>query len=382
MISFDLTKEQKALKDRLHRIAVDKIQPYSLEIDASKPGKIDKRYLEIIAQEKLNAFIIPERYGGRPLKWVTLSLVVEELGLGCAGFAGIYAQTLHAVSTILIGGSPAQKKEFLPLLLGPSGAVASFCLTEEKGGSDVSSFSTTALLEKHAYYRLNGSKTPIINAGDAAFYVVWANTGTGKKGLAEINAFIIPRYEQGMSFGPFHDKPGLRSAPTATVFLKDLKVPISNLIGPSGSGYLLFTQTIDRGRALVGSICVGLARAAIEMAIGFAKERTVRARPIIRNQDISFSLAELATDLEAARLLVWKACHRMDKHMDYTALSSMAKLFASELAVRATTQGMLILGQRGCKRPSLMDKFQRDAQMTRIIEGTSQVQKMIIASQL
>ena len=382
MISFELTKEQKALKDRLHRIAVDKIQPYSLEIDASKPGKIDKRYLEIIAQEKLNAFIIPERYGGRPLKWVTLSLVMEELGLGCAGFAGIYAQTLHVVSTILIGGSPAQKKEFLPLLLGPSGAVASFCLTEEKGGSDVSSFSTKALLEKDDYYRLNGSKTPIINAGDAVFYVVWANTGTGKKGLAEINAFIIPRDEQGMSFGPLHDKPGLRSAPTATVFLKDLNVPISNLIGPSGSGYLLFTQTIDRGRALVGSICVGLARAAIEMAIGFAKERTVRARPIIRNQDISFSLAELATDLEAARLLVWKACHRMDKHMDYTALSSMAKLFASELAVRATTQGMLILGQRGCKRPSLMDKFQRDAQMTRIIEGTSQVQKMIIASQL
>ncbi len=382
MISFELTKDQKALQKRLHSIALDKIRPYSLEIDAGRPGKIDKRFLEIIAQENLNAFIIPEEYGGMPLKWVTLSIVMEELGFGCAGFAGIYAQTLHAVSTILIGGSTIQKKTFLPLLLNPSGAVASFCLTEEKGGSDVSSFSTTAQLGEKGYYRLNGSKTPIINAGDAEFYVVWANTGTGRKGLAEINAFIIPRDTPGMGYGGLHDKPGLRVAPTATIFLEDLKIPSSNLVGPSGSGYLLFTQTIDRGRALVGSICVGLARAATELAIEFAKERHVRGRPIASNQGIGFTLAELATELEAARLLVWKACRRMDKHMDYTALSSMAKLFASELAVRATSQGMLILGQKGCKRPSLMDKLLRDAQMSRIIEGTSQVQKMIIATQL
>ena len=333
-----------------------------------------------MAEENLNAFIIPEQYGGKPCDRVTLSLIMEELGYGCAGFAGIFAQTLHAVSTLLIGGSPDQKKTFLPLLLKPAGAVASFCVTEEKSGSDTSSFATTAHLEND-HYILNGSKSPIINAGNAAFYVVWANTDT-KKGRAGINAFIIPQGTPGMSFSPHHNKPGLRTAPTTTIFFKDAKVPRSDLIAPPGSGYPLLMQTIDWGRAIVGAIAVGLSRAAIEKSIDNAKSRIIRNRPIIKNQGISFTLSELATDLEAARLLVWRASRLMELNMDYAKASSMAKLFASELAVRATSEGMLILGQRGYKNSSLMAKFQRDAQALRIAEGTSHIQKLIIASQL
>jgi alkylation response protein AidB-like acyl-CoA dehydrogenase len=159
-------------------------------------------------------------------------------------------------------------------------------------------------------------------------------------------------------------------------------VPTSGLIGVPGSGYLLLSQTLDLGRAFFGAICVGLARAALEEAIQFAKERVILGRPIMRNQGIGFVLAELATDLEAARLLVWRACRLMDLNQDYSQASSMAKLSASEVAVRAAAEGIQILGQKGYVEGSPMDKYQRDAQALRITEGTSQIQKMIIASQL
>lgn len=379
MIAFELSGEQKKLQQKIHNRAV-KLHPLSLEVDRAGPGPIHKAYLRIIAEENLNAFIIPEEYGGRPLDQLTLSLVTEEIGYGCAGLASVYAATVHAVSAFLIGGSPEQKKTFLPLLLESEGAVASCCITEEKGGSDTASFKTTARREGD-HYILSGAKVPIINGGDAVFYVVWASSDTGR-GRAGINAFIIPRGTPGVSVSGYHDKPGLRCAPTVTVSLHDVAVPKENLIGLPGSGYLLLMQTLDWGRAFFGAICVGLARAALEEAIAFAKKRVVVNRTIIKNQGVSFILAELATEIDAARLLVWRACRLMDLNKDYTRESSMAKLFASEAAARATSEGMMILGQSGYLEPHLMAKFQRDAQGLRILEGTSQIQKMIIASQL
>ena len=360
MISFELTEEQKTLQTGFRRLAFEKLQPRSLLVDAQPPGPIDDVYRNIITETTLNAFLIPEQYGGRALDGVTLSIIMEELGYGCAGFAGIYAQTLHAVSTLLIGGSDAQKTRFLPLLLNPEGVAAGFCATEDKSGSDASSFVTTAQLEDD-YYILNGAKKPIINAGDARFYIIWANTDWGK-GRAGISAFVIPR--------------------GTTVFLHNVRIPASHLIALPGSGYLLLMQTVDWGRAFVGAVGVGLTRAALEVAIHYAKKRVILNRPIIKNQGISFILAELSTKLEAARYLVWRACRLIDLDEDYTIASSMAKLFSSELAVRATSEGMLIMGQKGYQRPSLMEKYQRDAQALRIVEGTTQIQKMRIASQL
>ncbi len=380
MISFELTPEQIGLQKRLHRLAREKLQPYSLQLEGKGPGPVDEGFLKIIAGQNLNSFIIPEEFGGRPLDRVTLSLVTEEVSYGCAGLASIYAATVHAVSALLIGGSPEQKKAYLPLLLDPGGAVAGCAITEEKGGSDTTSFTTTARLEGD-HYIINGSKGPIINAGCAAFYIVFASSDTGR-GRAGINAFVVPGNAKGMTFSPYHHKPGLRNTPTANIFFHELAVPQSNLIGLPGSGYLLLMQTLDLGRAFFGSICVGLARAAIELATDFAKKRIILNRPIIKNQGISFLLAELTTELDAARLLVWRACRLMDLNLDYTRESSMAKLFASEVAFRAASEGVRILGQKGITGPSLMDKCQRDAQALRIIEGTSQIQKMIIASQI
>ena len=380
MIALELSTEQKELQQRFRRLAVEKLHGQSLAVDGERPGPIHRTFREFIGAEDLNAFIIPGEYGGNPLDRVSLALVTEELGFGCAGLASIYAATVHAVSAILIGGSHQQKEAFLPLLLGPSGEVASCCITEPKGGSDTSSFSTTARLQGD-HYVLNGSKVPILNAGDAAFFVVWASSDT-RSGRAGINAFIVPKETPGLTNGAYHDKPGLRCAPTATVFFSDVTVPKANLVGLPGSGYLLLMQALDWGRAFFGAICVGLARAALEGAIDFAKNRVVSNRPIIENQGISFPLAELATDIDAARLLVWRACRLMDLPMDYTRESSMAKLLASEVAVRATDLGMQILGQQGYIRPHLMAKWQRDALAFRILEGTNQIQKIIIASQL
>lgn len=379
MISFELSTEQKKLQQKIHRRA-EKLHPLSLKVEAARPGPIDKNYRKIIAEEKLNSFIIPEEFGGRPLDQLTLSIITEEIGFGCAGLASIYAATVHSVSALLIGGSPEQKKRFLPLLLRPADSVASCCITEEKGGSDTASFKTIATQEGDSYV-ISGEKVPIINAGNAVFYIVWASSDTGR-GRAGINTFVIPKNTEGISVGPYQDKPGLRCAPTATVSFRNVAVPKSNLIGLPGSGYLLLMQTLDWGRAFFGAICVGLARAALEEAIGFAKKRVVSNRPIIKNQGISFILSELATEIDAARLLVWRACRLMDLNKDYTRESSMAKLFASEVAARASSLGMQILGQKGYLQPHLMSKFQRDSQGLLILEGTSHIQKLIIASQL
>ncbi|MEN6359056.1 MAG: acyl-CoA dehydrogenase family protein [Smithella sp.] len=380
MISLEPTEKQLTLQEHFRRLAVKRLQPQSIRIDVAKPAGVDPDYLAVIAEENLNAFLIPEAYGGKPLDWMSLAILFEELGAGCAGFAAVYAQTFHSIAALLIGGSEEQKKRFFPHLLPPGGRVASFCVTEEKSGSNTSSFSTS-FSRKEKFFILNGDKEPIINAGKSRFYVVWANE-EGTKNRAGISTFLIPAKTAGLGFGPYHDKPGFRPAPTAAVHFKNVRIPEGNMIGPAGSGYLLLMQILDWGRALGAAIAVGLARTAIEEAIRFAKQRVILKRPIIRNQSIAFMLADLVTELEAARALVWRACRLIDLGRDHTVASSMAKLYASELAVRATTEGLLILGQSGYKRPSLMDKLHRDAQAFRIAEGTSHVQKLIISGQL
>jgi len=380
VISFELTTEQKRAELHFVRLAKKKFYPLSLKIDSQAPGPIDPAYLAILVDEDLNALLVPEEYGGRPLDFVTLSLVMEGLGYGCAGFASLYCVTMHAVSALLIGGSHEQKAAYLPLLLGHRGGLAGCCITEEKGGSDTTRFATTANADGDNYI-INGTKSPVLNAGYAAFYVVWANTGTGR-GRGDINAFIVPGDAQGISIGPYHDKPGLRCAPTATVSFTNVKVHKSDMIGPPGSGYPLLVQSLDGARSLFSAICVGVAKAAFDMTTSFAKQRAIRNKPIIRNQGIGFSLADQATDICAGRLLVWRVCRMMDRNVHYTKEASMAKLFASRMASRIAGEGMLMMGQVAHTNPNLMAKFQRDAQALRLIEGTDHIQQMIISSEL
>ncbi len=379
-MSFELSDEQKSVQQKFHKLAESQLRPLSLEIDQRPPGPIDPHYLRILEKENLPSLIIPEEYGGKQVDWMTLAVIIEELAWGSVDFSSIVNATLHSIMTVLNGGTRDQKSRFLRKVLESRGGVASFCATEDTGGSDSSSFSTLAREENGAYV-LNGSKNPVINAGDSLLYVLWANMEY-ECDRSGINAFVVPGDAEGIKIGPYHDKSGLRGTPTAQVTFDEVTVPKENRIGPLGSGYLLMMQSVDWGRVFVGATCVGIARAAVEKALDFAKTHIIKGRPIINNQGVSFILADLMTRLEAARLLVWKACDLMQAGLDYTAAASMAKLFASELAVRATSEGMLIMGQKGVSRPSLMEKLQRDAQLTRIVEGTSQIQKAIIANQL
>ena len=258
--------------------------------------------------------------------------------------------------------------------------MAACCITEDKGGSDTSYFSTTASLEGD-HYILSGARGPVINATNASFYVVWANTSSARR-RGGINTFIVPADASGISISSHHDKPGLRCAPTANVLFNNVKVPASNLIGLPGSGYHLLMQSLDWGRALFSAICVGLAKAAFDQMATFAKQRTIRDRAIIHNQGISFSLADHSTNICAARLLTWRACRMMDLNMHYTKEASMAKLFSARTAWEIANDGMLILGKQAHTSQNLMAKFQRDAQALRILEGTDHIQKMIISSQI
>jgi len=380
MISFELNDEQRLLQNKFRKLAKEKLQQHSLQIDSNPPESIDVFFQKVFAEYKLNALIIPKEYGGNPLDWVTLSIVFEELSYGCAGLASCFSATLHAVSTLLIGGSEAQKRTFLPLLLSADGSFASWLTTEEKGGSDTTHFTTTARCEGDNYV-LNGEKMSIINTGNVAFYIVWGNL-EATQGRPGINAFIVPKDIPGMSFGAYDDKSGLRNAPTSSVRLDNVKIPKENLISFPGSGYLLLAQTLDIGRAIFGSIGLGIARAALEEAIAFAKGRIVLNKPIIRNQGVNHQLADISARLEAARFLVWKACRQMDLGEDYSTESTMAKLLASELAYQATGVGLQIMGHRGYMRPSMMEKLHRDASILRVVEGTNIIQKVIISSQL
>ena len=380
MISFDLSEAQKKLQSKFHKIAETKLRPILVPIEQKPPGPIDAGYLKILARENLNALFIPEKYGGKGLDNISVALLLEEIAWGSVDFASIYLANLHAIKTLLIAGSEKQKNKFLPLMMNPEKGIASFCPTEPRGGSDSSFFETTARQEK-GFYILNGVKNPVINAGDASFYLVWANMENDQS-RSGINIFIVPEGTDGLSYGPYYDKGGYRGVPIRPLILKDVCVSKDSLIGTIGSGYLTLMQVVDWGRAMVGATSVGIARAAIEIAVKHAKQRTIKKRPIISNQGISFLLADLSTQLEAARLLVWKACKLIDTGGDYTSASSMAKLFAAELAVHATSDGLMILGQEGICRFSLMNKLHNDALLTRITEGTSQIQKAIIASQL
>jgi alkylation response protein AidB-like acyl-CoA dehydrogenase len=380
MISLELSDDQKKIQKRINRLATERLHPYSLETGTKPSTGVEIKFLKIIGEERLNAFIIPNEYGGDKLDYLSLSLVTEELSYGSVELASIFGATVHAVSAILIGGSHEQKEKLLPGLLDSEGTIASCCVTEEKGGSNTSSFSTTARQRGDAFI-LNGTKLPVINAGKAVFYVIWASSETGR-GRAGINTFVVPAETAGLKVDAYDEVQHFLSIPTAKVLFTNVVIPKHNLLGLPGSGYLLLMQTLDLGRAFFGAVCVGLARAAIEEATRFAKERVISKRPIIRNQGISFVLADLATRLDAARLLVWRACRLMDLQMDFTRESSMAKLFASELAVDATKECLQIMGQRGYYGKSLMCKYQRQAQALQIMEGTSQIQKIIIASQL
>jgi len=381
MIDFKLTAEQEQIQQRIRDRVQRTILPAALPADRqSAPGPPPAAFLELIGEERLGAMFIPRANGGLGYDYVTEAVVLEELAAGCPGLAAMVAATLHAGAPVLMVGTPEQKQLFLPWLTDAPPGLGGFAVTERQAGSDVAAITTLARRESGGYL-LTGTKCSVINAGLAGFYLVLA-TGAPDKGRAGLNTFVVPAGAAGLTVGPPEDKVGLRNAPTAEIVLREVFVPQNHLLGREGAGYLLLMQTLDRGRAFSAAVAVGAARAAFEQALAYARERRQFGRAIIKNQAVSFALAEMATTIQAARLLTWHACRLIDADEDYSQAAAMAKYFSARAAEEVTARAMDLFGRYAHNKTYPIEKLWRDAKTIATVEGTHNVQRMVIASLL
>ena len=380
MIGFDLTDEQREFCDLAHRFAEKTIRPVAPEADENE--ELPWEVLEKAHQTGLLTYQIPEEYGGGGVdSLLTRALVDEELFWGCAGVGSTIGGVGLCFTPLMLAGTEEQKSKYLPRFCDPSKVtLGAYAITEPSAGSDVGGIMTLSKRNGDKYI-LNGTKTFITNAGLADIYVVFA-TMDPSAGTDAITAFIVEKGWPGVSFGAKEKKLGIRSSQTANVILENVEVPVGNRLGEEGEGFKLAMRTFDITRTHVAAGGVGIARAAYEYALQYAQERKQFNRPIARFQAVAFMLADMATQIDAARLLVWHAAWRHDQGKDFTREASMAKAFAGDAAVKVTTDAVQILGGYGYIREYPVEKWMRDAKIMQIYEGTAQIQRLIIARQI
>ncbi|HBV96460.1 MAG: hypothetical protein JL50_13940 [Peptococcaceae bacterium BICA1-7] len=377
MIGFSMTEEQIELVELVRSLLREEIYPTVLKTDQKNDEIFDWSYIRVLARHNLIAPLIPKEYGGRGLDFVTTSLIIEEIAAVCAGLAACMVGTLHGLLPIILAGSEDQKRRFLPLFVEREASLASFALTEPKGGSDIERLETTAQLRDGCYY-IQGIKDYVINGAVSNFVTVCANGGKNRRAACQF--FVVPREQ--VKVNKNRKTLGIRYANTAQLHFQNACVSNNNLVGDIDGAYLLLNHTLDLGRPLIGAIEVGIARAAYELVLAYAQEREQFGRPIFSNQGVSFPLVRMATSIDAARLMVWRACSLIDQEGDYTKASSMAKLFASEAGQSVTARAIDIMGAFGYTEESLLNVYFRDAKVCSIVGGTDNVQQMIIASLL
>jgi alkylation response protein AidB-like acyl-CoA dehydrogenase len=379
MIDFEPTEEQKAACKMAHDFAVNEIRPIALECD--KEGYIPDELVKKAAAAGLTAMAIPEEYGGGGLDQVTAAMVSEELFWGCAGIATTLGANSLATTPMLIAASDELKQKYFPRLTDPDNPkFAAFCLTEPGAGSDAASISTT-IKEEGDYYVVNGQKCFITNGGIADFYSVFCTFDKDKK-YGGIAAIVVERDYEGVSIGKKEDKMGIRASNTAEVIFDNVRVPKENLFVPMGQGFYNVMMTLDLTRASVAAAAVGVARAAFEEALSYAKERVQFGRPIIAQQAISFMLADMAMQVEAGRRLYLLAAWKASKGLPCSLESSYAKAFCGDMAMKVTTDAVQIHGGYGYMKEYLVEKLMRDAKIMQIYEGTNQIQRVVIGATL
>ncbi len=377
-LNYFLTEEQKMLKELCAKVAEEKIAPVVLEYDRNQ--EFPKKILEELGRSDLFRVFIPEEYEGLGGKILDLCIVVEELSRGCAGISASYAACALGTFPIILYGSEEQKKKYLPAVASGERLV-SFCLTEPEAGSDAGNIKTTAQRTADGYI-LNGTKHFITNAGDADIYVVIAMTDKSK-GPRGASCFIVEKDTPGLSFGKKEDKMGIRASSTREIIFQDCKIPKENLLGKEGHGFIITMKTFDYSRPGVGAQAVGIAQGALDKALEYAHQRVQFGRSISSFQGIQWMLADMATLVEAARSLVYNVARMIDAgEKNFTKESAMAKYYASEVAMRVTTQAVQILGGYGYMHEYGVEKMMRDAKITQIYEGTNQIQLNEIASGL
>ncbi len=377
MVGFDLTEDQKALQELARDFAKNEIIPRAKHYDETGdyPWEIIKKAHEL----GIMNLHVPAEYGGPGLGLFESTLMVEELAAGCSGVATAMEGNSLCTAPVLVAGNDDQKKRFLaPLIKEP--LIGAYCVTEPAAGSDVAGLKSKAE-KKGDEYILNGEKMWITGAGVANWYFVLAYTDT-TKGHKGLSGFLVPRDSPGIEVGKKEDNMGQRCSDTRGIVFRDVKIPAKNLLGSEGQGFLIAMKAFDITRPEVAAMGVGVARSAMEHAIRYALERAAFGKPIAEHQAISFMLADMAKDIEAARLLTWQAAWLYDQGKRNTLKASMAKCFAADTAMRVATDAVQIYGGYGFNKEYPVEKIMRDAKILQIYEGTSQIQRVIISREI
>ncbi|MBM3249042.1 MAG: acyl-CoA dehydrogenase [Candidatus Omnitrophica bacterium] len=373
-----LTEEQKMIRDLSRQIADEKIRPKAAEYD--KADEFPKDVIKDLAKSDLFGIFVPEEYGGMGISVLNLCIVTEELSKACGGIAVCYAASALGTFPILLFGNDEQKKKYLPAL-AKGEKIAAFGLTEPAAGSDASAIQTTAK-KVGDHYILNGTKHFITNGGDAEIYTVIAMTDK-TKGARGASAFIVEKGTPGFTFGKKEDKMGIRASSTRELVFTDCKIPKENLLAKEGMGFIVTMKTFDMSRPGVAAQALGIAQGALDHAVKYAKEREQFEKSISTFQGIQWMLADMATQIEAARALIYAVARMVDSgNAKVGKESAMAKLFASDVAMKVTTDAVQILGGYGYMKDYPVEKYMRDAKITQIYEGTNQIQRNIIANQV
>ncbi len=377
MISFSLTDEQKMLQETSHKFAEQEIRPKAEHHD--RTGEFPREILGKAFEVGLMNDTIPESCGGGGLSVLDSCILNEEISWGCVGMNTSRSANSLAVTPILVAATEEQQKQFLSPLCDKL-SFAAFGLTEPGAGSDAGAIATTAKLVGDEYV-LNGTKCFITNAGVADLFTIFASTDKEKKHRG-LSCFVVTSDMAGVSAGKEEDKMGQRASDTAEIILEEVRVPKANLLGKEGDGFKIAMLTLDKARPGVAASSVGVARAALEYAVDYAKQRVQFGKPIAMNQAIQFMLADMTVKVELARAMVYKSAWLVDNNEHCTLHAAIAKLYASDIAMEVTTDAVQIFGGYGYMREYPVEKLMRDAKLLQIYEGTNQVQRMVIAREV
>jgi alkylation response protein AidB-like acyl-CoA dehydrogenase len=374
----NLSEEQILIRDTVRDFVQERIAPFAAEWD--KNDHFPAQELKQMGELGLFGIAIPETWGGSGADYVSFALVIEEVAAGDGACSTILSVNNSVVCGSLLGfGSDFLKQTYLkPLASGAQ--LGCFCLTEPQAGSDAAALRTSAQKQGDRYL-LNGTKSFITSGANAEVAIVFAVTDpdAGKKG---ISAFVVPTDNPGYQVGGVEQKMGQHASDTAQIFLKDCSIPVDHLLGQEGEGYKIALMNLESGRIGIGAQCVGMARAAFECALDYSKERVTFGKPIIEHQAVAFRLADMATQLEAARLMVLNAASLRDAGEPCLKQASMAKLFASEAAEKIASAAIQVLGGYGYLRDFPVERIARDVRVSQIYEGSSDIQRIVIAREL
>ena len=373
-MNFQLTEEQEMLRKMVQDFAKNEVEPTAAERDEEE--RFDRSIFDKMAEIGLTGIPWPEEYGGIGSDFVSYVIAVEELSRVDASIGVTLSAHISLASWPLYKfGNEEQKKNFL-YRLATGEALGAYALSEPGAGSDVASMKTIARKDGDDYI-LNGSKVWITNGGEADIYIVFAKTDPDAKHRG-VSAFIVEKGTEGFTFGKKEKKLGIRSSPTTELIFENCRIPKENLLGEEGEGFKIAMTTLDGGRNGIAAQAVGIAQGALDAATAYAKEREQFGKPIAHNQGVSFKLADMATAVEASRLLTYQAAWLESNDLPYGKASAMSKLFASDTAMKYTVEAVQVFGGYGYTKDYPVERFMRDAKITQIYEGTNEIQRLVI----